>query len=93
MAWSHDSISVPIITAGSAGGSLRTGQYVDYRNLAQDFGWADHSDEQAMGLPPSAYESGPYGGYGEHFIGEGRESYYPSSVLDVQGQWLPWLQA
>jgi hypothetical protein len=29
----HDPIELPVITAGSAGGFLRTGQYVDYRNL------------------------------------------------------------
>ncbi len=28
----HDAISMPVITAGSAGGALRTGQYIDYRN-------------------------------------------------------------
>lgn len=28
----HDSISVPVVTAGSAGGFFRTGQYLDYRN-------------------------------------------------------------
>lgn len=29
----HDQIDLPIVTAGSAGGFLRTGNYVDYRNL------------------------------------------------------------
>lgn len=28
----HDAISMPVITAGSAGGALTTGQYVDYRH-------------------------------------------------------------
>jgi hypothetical protein len=28
----HNSITVPIVTAGSAAGFFRTGQYVDYRN-------------------------------------------------------------
>jgi hypothetical protein len=28
----HDAISMPVITAGSAGGFLKTGLYVDYRN-------------------------------------------------------------
>ena len=104
----HESVSVPIITAGSAGGTLRTGQYLDYRNLDNGFGPVSNTNElqypgmnynqwlgnilQAMGLPPSAFESGPHGGYGEHFVGNGREAFYPSSVLDVQGQWLPWLQ-
>ncbi len=105
----HDSISVPIITAGSAGGSMRTGQFLDYRNMNAGHGPRENSNEeqfaglcynqwmgtalQAMGLPPESYESGEYGGYGEHFIGAGLESFYPSSVLDVQGQWLPWLES
>ena len=29
----HDSIDTTIVTAGSAGGCMRTGQYIDYRNL------------------------------------------------------------
>ena len=29
----------------------------------------------------------------EHFIGEGRGDLYPSTVAQVQGQWLPWLSA
>lgn len=106
----HESVSTPVITAGSAGGTLRTGQYVDYRNLANDgFGTSANTSErmypglsysqwlgnvlQAMGLPPDAYESGPYGGYGEHMIGEGRGALYPSEVLEVMGEQLPWLWA
>lgn len=104
----HESVSTPIITAGSAGGALRTGQYVDFRNLDNDgFGSSSNTDErmfpglsysqwlgtmlQAMGLPPTAYESGPYGGYGEHFIGDGRGALYPSSVLEATGEPLPWV--
>jgi hypothetical protein len=30
----HESTSIPIVTAGSAGGALRTGSYIDYRNRA-----------------------------------------------------------
>lgn len=106
----HESISSPLITAGSAGGLLRTGQYLDYRNLERNpFGGGEGTDElmhtgltwnqwlgnalQAMGVSPQEYESGSYGGYGEHFVGEGRESFYPAAVLDAQGDWLPWLRA
>lgn len=104
----HESVSTPVVTAGAAGGALQTGQYVDYRNLANDgFGPGTNTNErmypglsysqwlgtvlQSMGLPPEAYESGPYGGYGEHFIGEGRGALYPSEVLDVMGEPLPWI--
>ncbi len=104
----HESISVPIITAGSAGGSIQTGQYLDYRNLTNGVGDWEETNEplfpglcfnqwlgsalQAMGLPPSAYESDEYGGYGEQFVGEGREGFYAPAVLGAQGDWLPWLQ-
>lgn len=38
----HDPISLPVVTAGSAGGSWRTGQYVDYRHRETDvFGPSD----------------------------------------------------
>lgn len=106
----HESVSTPVITAGSAGGALRTGQYVDYRDRDNDgFGTPGNTNErmfpglsysqwlgtvlQTMGLPPAVYESGPYGGYGEHFIGEGRGALYPSDVLEVMGEQLPWLSA
>jgi hypothetical protein len=32
----HYSFSIPVITAGSAGGALRTGSYIDYRNMKID---------------------------------------------------------
>jgi hypothetical protein len=34
-AYTHDSISQPVLTAGSAAGFLRTGSYLDYRNLSK----------------------------------------------------------
>lgn len=36
-AYTHESQSIPVITAGGAGGSLRTGSYCDYRNLGRVF--------------------------------------------------------
>ena len=42
VAWAHEngntphfSFSVPVITAGSAGGALKTGSYCDYRNISR----------------------------------------------------------
>lgn len=71
--YTHDSTSVPIITFGSAGGALRTGQYLDYRNLNKGFGGSGVQAEQrwhgllmhqwcgsmlqAMGIPKSQYEN------------------------------------
>jgi len=48
---------------------------------------------QAMGVTPAEYEVEPGGGYPGVFVGEGRESFYPSSLIDVRGEWLPWMQA
>jgi len=31
----HESWNVPVITFGSAGGVLKTGQYIDYRNMTK----------------------------------------------------------
>ncbi|MEL6348654.1 MAG: DUF1552 domain-containing protein [Myxococcota bacterium] len=45
--YTHESYSIPVVTAGSACGALRTGQYVDYRDLD-------------MELP---FEEGPSHGY------------------------------
>ena len=71
-ALTHETQSVPIVTAGGAGGALSTGHYVDYRDL--DAAWdIDGFHEQgvpgliwnqwlgtvlqAMGLDPADYES------------------------------------
>ncbi len=40
--WTHIAVGIPVITAGSAGGALHTGSYIDYRNLNLQF----------MGAPP-----------------------------------------
>lgn len=104
----HESVSTPIITAGSAGGALNTGQYLDYRNIdGEGFGPIEGSDErmhpglsynqwlgtalQAMNLSPTDYETGTYGGYGHELVGKGRHALYPESVLQAQGDRLPWL--
>jgi len=105
----HESISSPVVTFGSAAGEIATGQYLDYRNLDDDgmAGWGDGSSQQlhpglcynqwlgnvlsVMGVPASEYESGEHGGYGEVFIGDGRQQFYPSAVFDAAGDMLPWL--
>ena len=76
----HYPIEFPVITAGSAGGFFRTGQYLDYRNLNVP-GTVNANDMratnvglvynqwlgtvlQSMGLSPSEYEFDGNGGYG-----------------------------
>ncbi len=109
----HDPIELPVISAGSAGGFLTTGNYVDYRNLgapAHQSGQNGMVDShvglvynqwlgtvlQAMGLSPSSYESGGYGGYGEVLLSTetwyaGYDKYGPQ--LSVMGEVLPYLRA
>jgi hypothetical protein len=33
--YTHDGISIPVVTAGGAGGALNTGRYADFRNLSK----------------------------------------------------------
>jgi hypothetical protein len=84
----HDSYSIPIVTAGAAGGFFRTGQYVDYRNSAKIKRREANREEdtspgliynqwlgnvlQSMGISPAAYEQGGVGGYGHLYIGTER---------------------
>lgn len=69
----HDGWSAPLITAGSAGGVLKTGSFIDYRNLAvgnddarggyrPGLMWNQYLGTalQAMGLPRSEYETREY---------------------------------
>jgi hypothetical protein len=35
--YTHESVTMPVITAGSAGGAIKTGNYCDYRNLGNFF--------------------------------------------------------
>lgn len=78
--FTHDSISVPVITAGSAGGAITTGQYLDYRNMSRIANQDPASGETthtglcynqylanvllAMGLTPDEFEEPGTGGYG-----------------------------
>jgi hypothetical protein len=66
----HESWNVPVITWGSAGGAIKTGQYIDYRDVQSTyrddrvftrFGfpinqlWANIM--KAVGVPPSEFEA------------------------------------
>jgi Protein of unknown function (DUF1552) len=42
----HDPIEMPIVTAGSAGGYIQTGQYLDYRNLNKQAFTADPANNE-----------------------------------------------
>ena len=64
----HQAWNVPVLTFGSAGGALRTNQYVDYRNIGERddmslsrFGFPINqlyaTVLRAMGMPVSAFEA------------------------------------
>ena len=103
----HEFVDVPIITAGSAGGVMRTGQYIDYRNQNQVM-YPDPNIVpvlrpgltynqwlgtvlQVMGIPPSEYEVDPQGGYPYLYVGQDRGVMYPQAVRTAAGEPLPWI--
>jgi hypothetical protein len=94
----HDSRAMPVITAGSAGGFLRTGQYCDYRNrVASSLLFKDTADSwtglpycqwlatclQAMGLPASEWQSVPHNGTAGYGYPLVDTSYGPTHVSGV----------
>lgn len=80
LAMDHYTVSMPAVLAGSAGGAIQTGMYVDYSQLGNDYAnpilpWGvlmpgiPHNRLmvtvlQAMGLSPDDYEQGGAPGYG-----------------------------
>ncbi len=81
--YTHDGQSIPIVTAGSAGASFRTGSYCDYRNLAKKVNVAENPAEpkfightfeswfstvlRGMGLTTAEIEAAGYGKNGVTF--------------------------
>jgi hypothetical protein len=71
----HEPISLPIITAGSAAKSISTGSYIDYKNHDNANLFSPRTPGvlynqylatvlQVMGVPPSEFEHGTDKGYG-----------------------------
>jgi hypothetical protein len=101
--WIHEAFSMPVITAGSAGGAIKTGSYCDYRNLARRRSPVDDEPKyaglvynqwlttalQAMGVPRSEWEETSHPGYGS------RPAYMTTTYTDAMWQRtaeiLPWL--
>jgi hypothetical protein len=106
----HEQTDMPVITAGSAAGAIKTGMHADYRNLAWDVPNRDMTYPEPlypglhwhqylgsllsiMGVPASEYVRGPYGGYGDEFVGPAaRETgQYPEATFRARGDTLPFL--
>jgi hypothetical protein len=99
----HWSDSIPVITAGSAAGGLRTGNYVDYRNHAgASLGAGGYRRPgvsynqflgtvmRALGLQPADYERNGIPGYGVTNVSDAQA--WPARVHDAAGDFLPFLR-
>jgi hypothetical protein len=107
LGFNHIAYSVPCLLAGSAGGAIRTGQYIDYIDwegrsyFSQEDGnvikGVPHNRFlvtmlQAMGLEPADYERDGQPGYGATDTGSRQPSEWPVDYdLSAIGSPLPGL--
>jgi hypothetical protein len=103
----HDPISMPIVTAGSAGGYFKTGYAVDYRRLGgSKWNNAEYPGIlyaqwlanvlQSMGVPKSEYHLNPTDkGYGVNWRqpdwGGNTAQLWPDSVFNMADDKLPFI--
>ena len=104
----HDPISLPVVTAGSAAGFLKTGNYVDYRRLTGPK-WEQGNLNtgilynqwlgtvlQAMGVPREEFEANGDRGYGvyhaENVYGDA-DALWPQRLRQQAGEIVPFLKA
>jgi hypothetical protein len=101
----HNAYSIPVVTFGSAGGALKTGNYCDYRNLgkldptatdqskyiAPGLTWGQMLGTflQAMGVPRSEYQEPDHNGYGLRVADPTTD--WPQATWDAAGDILPFL--
>jgi len=98
----HHNRCIPIISLGDAGGYLKTGQSVDYRDL-NSFNWSSDPHWysgllytqwmgmvlRAMGVSTSDYNTTAYG----YPNVRGANGDHTDAIWNVAGQDLPWLKA
>jgi hypothetical protein len=105
LGFNHIAYSVPCILAGSAGGFIKPGRYLDYIDwdgrayFAQEMGnvikGIPHNQflvtaMQAMGLAPADYETGGKAGYGSTSVsGRSSDTWAVDYDLTTVGQILP----
>ncbi len=103
--FTHDSLSMPVVTAGSASGAIKTGSYCDYRNLgvrlltdpAVDSKWAGLLYNQwlttallAMGVPRSEWAETTHPGYGARMTYVDTGYFSYSGYSETQVYSEPW---
>lgn len=104
----HENQSMPLVTFGSAGGALRTGSYVDYRDTAREMGerFQGTPEPRFTGLSwnqwlanalqvmgiPRAQWEEPGGGYGLSYVGRDYRAFYPAEALSGLSDPLPYLR-
>lgn len=109
LGFNHIGYSVPCLLAGSAGGFIKTGRYLDYIDwdgrayFAQENGnvikGIPHNQFlvtalQAMGLAPADYERGGQAGYGSTSVsGRSPDTWAVDYDLSTVGQVLPGIRA
>jgi hypothetical protein len=103
----HETISMPVITAGSAGGAIQTGSYCDYRNLAISTTrgrsvtmhpgliynqWLTTA-LVAMGSPPADWVETSHPGFGARMVYSTGEftNVYTDAMWQKTADKLPWL--
>jgi hypothetical protein len=101
----HDNRSMPLVLAGAAAGSLKTGLYVDYRNLQKKvrgkpvgLTWNQWlaTALQAMGVPRAEWQGIRHNGaagYGHPQISGSYRSAYVTEVRENANDFLPLLKA
>ena len=105
----HLNYSVPTVLAGSAGGYLKTGRYIDYIDWDRSVKFSQHNGMviegvpynrllvtilQAFGLEPGDYELEPGQGYGEtRTLGKPSDAFAVDYDMSALGNPLPSLRA
>jgi hypothetical protein len=105
----HDSASIPVVTAGSASGYFKTGLHVDYRNQTTrgrvvEYGdWHEYSGLtynrwlatalSAMGVPRAEFERNGVPGYGHPFVSPSYAPTYVNGVLQSASDPVPIIKA
>jgi hypothetical protein len=91
----HECSTTPVVTAGGAGGAIKTGLFVDYRRVGNARSRLMHEGQtqwmgvlyaqflatclQAMGVPRAEFERWGHRGYGYPFVSGGYGGHYGST--------------